>query len=671
MTDETERGEMLDGSSGVGRSDSGPGIRTALGPLVVASVYGFLLWAGWRRTADPLVDFGREAYTAWRLSAGDLLYRDLSSLFGPLAPYADAAGMALFGSSLGVLFAINAALIAVATVLIYLFVTRVARRATAVLASAVFLAVFAFGYAGAPNFDFLASYSRAAVWGVVAAVAAVVCFDRWLARVPGEERRAFWLFSAGVCVGLTLLTKPEISVAAAGTGFVAVALGTWRSPVEASDGAAGNPSSGGGATLVAVGGAALPLLVTFVGFGVTGSAALGVDAALAAFRPLLSADPASMPFYRQLAGLEQPWMRAKEILGATGWVGGTLFALGLVDRLLIRLGGWSRRLGRIAALAGVAVAVMAAGSLYALVFEIVPRATPLLLLSALAWCATRLSRGRRVGHPGGSARSNPAERTSRSAEKVVHRGRTRALSIWLVFSLLLLVKLGLRPRFLHYGFYLGVPAGVALTVVLVEIVPAWIGRRTGSGALVRLAGVGLLLLTLGVHGAFSVAQARGKDVRVAGGGDVLWGEGNLAVAVDRILERIEETTAPDATLVVVPEGASLNYWTRRENPTRHVSFMPPELAIYGSDRMIRALERGRPDFVVLWKRPLPDYGGGRYGDAPATGADIVDFVREGYTCVERIPVHGWRFDLELLERRDRLSGPRGPANLRCREPSDG
>ena len=49
-------------------------------------VFAALLWWSWRRWPDPLVDFGRELYVPWRINAGQVLYRDLASLFGPLSP---------------------------------------------------------------------------------------------------------------------------------------------------------------------------------------------------------------------------------------------------------------------------------------------------------------------------------------------------------------------------------------------------------------------------------------------------------------------------------------------------------------------------------------------------------------------------------------------------------
>ena len=39
----------------------------------------------WRTWPDVFIDFGREAYVAWRLSEGDVLHRDIVYVSGPLS----------------------------------------------------------------------------------------------------------------------------------------------------------------------------------------------------------------------------------------------------------------------------------------------------------------------------------------------------------------------------------------------------------------------------------------------------------------------------------------------------------------------------------------------------------------------------------------------------------
>src|SRR5207244_2348842 len=78
-----------------------------LGPLVLLGL-GAALFVWTRDTwPDVVVDFGRELYVPWRLSAGAVLYRDIAWFNGPFSAYANALLFRLAGPSLQVLVAVN------------------------------------------------------------------------------------------------------------------------------------------------------------------------------------------------------------------------------------------------------------------------------------------------------------------------------------------------------------------------------------------------------------------------------------------------------------------------------------------------------------------------------------------------------------------------------------
>lgn len=596
--------------------------RLPAGPLasvsVLAALYLVLLGTNWRRGVRPLIDFGREVYTAWRLSAGDLLYRDVASLFGPLAPYVDATAFAVFGGpSLSVMFAVNALLIAVATGIVYTFLFRTSGHMEAFFGALTFLGVFAFGPYGSGNYTFLAPYSRAAVWGVVLGMASVACLERWLARRGGRGSA----LAAGLLAGATLLTKPEVALAVVGTAFLAPAT-AWWARID------GWKRVRRGATWLLVGIAA-PAAAAFSAFWIVDSASLGLEALVAPFRPVFSGSPLSMAFYQSWLGLSDPVARLSEIVGAALALGAGLLAVGFLERALPATSGGRSLLVQLLILLSTGFAVVLLGLSDEALVRAVPRATPVLLLAGLVWSV----------------------RTLRRSEVDGDRRRVAALSVWLVFSLLLFLKLGLRPRFHHYGFYLAAPGAVALAVVLGKLAPRWVGRLAGSGRFARRAGLGLLAALALASTALNVRSDLHSDrVRLGSGGDAVWAEGDGTRWVEKTLEHVKASTPPEGTLAVLPEGASLNYWSRRVNPTPFVSFMPPELAYYGPDRMLRALKTSPPDAVVLWNRDLEEYGADRFGASPATGSTVLRFVRRHYTSVATIPASGEQIVFEVLTR---------------------
>jgi len=128
---------------------------------------------------------------------------------------------------------------------------------------------------------------------------------------------------------------------------------------------------------------------------------------------------------------------------------------------------------------------------------------------------------------------------------------------------------------------------------------------------------------------------------------------------ERVLERVEALIPKNATFVAIPEGVMLNYLSRRRNPTPYLSFFPPEMAVWGEDNALAALEARRPDFVLVVERSILEYGGGRYGERAEFGAAIMEWVNENYAPIEAVrqpPPADKSFGVTFMARRDAAPG---------------
>jgi hypothetical protein len=111
----------------------------------------------------------------------------------------------------------------------------------------------------------------------------------------------------------------------------------------------------------------------------------------------------------------------------------------------------------------------------------------------------------------------------------------------------------------------------------------------------------------------------------------------------------------DSTLLVMPEGAGINYWLRKENPTPYNLFLPTEIDAFGEASMLGALRERPPDFVLLTHRLEGEFGVGTFGEDPRNGRRLMSWVRENYRRVERIgaePFSGRGFGVVILRRAD-------------------
>src|SRR5688500_18130463 len=100
---------------------------------ILVALAGVVMCAwSWGKWPDPVIDFGREVYVPWRLSEGEVLYRDIVSYFnGPLSPYAHALLFKLFGVGLRTLVIFNLILIALLATMLYRLIAQVSDDLTA------------------------------------------------------------------------------------------------------------------------------------------------------------------------------------------------------------------------------------------------------------------------------------------------------------------------------------------------------------------------------------------------------------------------------------------------------------------------------------------------------------------------------------------------------------
>src|SRR5262245_37697668 len=132
-------------------------IRRLVGPLLIALTGAAMALWTWDSCPDAIVDFGREVYVPWRLSEGEVLYRDINYFNGPFSPYFNAGVFKLFGASLRTLKLTNLLIIALAAALLYHVIAQVSDRIAATSAAILFMILSGFAHLiKIGNFSFFA-----------------------------------------------------------------------------------------------------------------------------------------------------------------------------------------------------------------------------------------------------------------------------------------------------------------------------------------------------------------------------------------------------------------------------------------------------------------------------------------------------------------------------------
>jgi hypothetical protein len=189
-----------------------------------------MLAASWQRWTQPLIDHGREMNLPTRILAGERIYNDVQVLYGPFAPHFNALLYQIFGIHLSVLKAAGA----VCAILILLMIYRLARALMSEWESFLVAGLTLVACALKSTANYIQPYAYAALYGLVFALGSLVATVSYVKRrsesrlqaeslrnLPSEGRTPN-LVLAGSLAGLSLISKPEIALAALAAGFTAL-----------------------------------------------------------------------------------------------------------------------------------------------------------------------------------------------------------------------------------------------------------------------------------------------------------------------------------------------------------------------------------------------------------------------------------------------------------------
>ncbi len=577
---------------------------------------GLLAGALWTRGrgVDELVDFGRELYVAWRISEGDRLYLDLRYEYGAVSPHLNGLVFWLFGPGIRVLEAFNLLVLGLATAGWHRLLWLLGGPLCAFVGSGALLALFAFGhFEERMIFHHLAPYSHSPVHGLALGAGTLLAVHRHLQH-GGRGTSAL----LGALVGLAFVMKPEVALAlgaAAAVGLLGrVALDGSRSLVEITP------------ALMA---ATAVIVAVALGLATRLPAAQVPDALLAAWRPLL--DPVHMAnhfasFSRHVLGLDDPG----------GSIGISLVACAVWAVILGPAWLLARRLpdtDRTRFVGGGLAFVIIAGlgiqaSLGWESHQWAPWGAP-----PLVFCAFML---------GGSLLRLRARPASDDAT------RTLTVIALCLLAFGFLSRTGIRPRFVDYGFVAGVPAFAVTVLALLHALPRRLARNGNAAGLFRGAALGLVAFLVVGHLDLSRRTLETRRHPVGSGLDRIFAAERGPVIAEA-LALIEREVPEGAPLLVVPEGAMLNYLSRRPSATPHLSFIPPMLAWFGEEAVVQEVEAQPPFHVLFIDRETGEFGPPRFGHDYAV--ELAEALRRGRRVVGGVgpePLTGAGFGVRLL-----------------------
>ncbi|OGP70971.1 MAG: hypothetical protein A2Z73_00460 [Deltaproteobacteria bacterium RBG_13_60_28] len=580
------------------------------GPVCIALIFCALTVWTWRKWPDLLVDFGRELYVPWRIVGGDTLYKDIAYLNGPLSPYLNALCFKLFGVSLTTLILTNLLFLAIFTGLLFILLKGMAGQWTAVMGSLVFLTVFGFAQLKLiGNYNYISPYSHELTHGLLLSASIIYLLLAYLRR-----RQPAFLLLAGLMYGAVFLGKGEVFLAvtlAAVSGFWLIFLGSK-----------GEPNQQFGILLFALGSMAMPLcFLIFLAVQMPLAEALRGIGGI--WLNLMHTQVANLQFYRKIMGIDHPLENILRIIKEFSQVA---FLAGMLVAVDLAWKGIRKPFNLLAAAVG------------GLIFLLWIREQPMpwllkeraLTLVALGGVATAmwLIVQRRHDPP-----------------QIL---RLAPLLLWSALALGLLGKMILNPRVSHYGFALAMPAVLLLVVILCWLIPYILGNIKPLGRIYQVTLSILIIFDVVFFLNISHYCYSRKNMEIGKGGDRFITYGRefdpKGYQVEQLLQKIQEDIPAASHIAVLPEGVMVNYLTRRRSSLRFITFMPPELIIYGEGAILGAFKKQPPDFVVLMDKDTAEYGTDFFGASAAYGKKIMDWINNNYAPIWLAPADFSRDD---------------------------
>jgi len=589
------------------------------GPSLIVIVFCMLALWSWRKWPDLLVDFGQQLYIPWQLASGKLLYKDIIILHGPFSQYFNAFWFKLFGPSLTVLIFVNLAILAGITIVLYQSVRRFADSLTATTVCLVLLTLFGFSqYVRVGNYNYVTPYTQETTHGVALTAAMILALSHYLTR-GGRVAGAL----SGLCLGLALLTKVEVAVAAVTVVVIGFAMAYFVGPRSAA------PKRDGFVLFCAM------ALAPTVGFYLYFLFHLPAEQALHAIGQgffIPSGEVSKNVFFMRILGLDNPGDNLSRMLKM--FVAVVIFVL-FAATADVACRSFTKNTRLAAIVLGLVFLLALYLGFHLLPWLDIPRALPLTTSLALAVFVVLL-----VKHP----------------RRMEWWPALLPMVLWTTFALGLLSKMVLNVHIYHYGFYLAMPATLVLVICLTYWIPEVLRRTWGCGVVFRTLALAILAAASLYYLNRSHKLYQLKDFAVGTGGDTIFTYGpklqTAGLVTSQTLRWIAEKTSPEATFVGLPEGIMLNYLSRRTTTSSYVNFTVGETIVFGEKRFFDSLKARPPDYVILVDKDTSEFGIGPFGADLRYGQQIMDWVNRHYTPVALLgdePLQGRDFGIKILK----------------------
>ncbi|MEW6130927.1 MAG: hypothetical protein AB1757_28105 [Acidobacteriota bacterium] len=541
-----------------------------------------------------------------RIAEGQMLYSDIRHIYGPFSPYLNALLFKIFSPSLNVLYTSG---IITALIIIFLsyWLSRQIMSRIAALASTLAI-MWLCGFKQAGNYFLPYSYGalHACALGLISLFFLVNAVKTTAPTKESEKhqsiltRRFFsnhlvWLFLAGVFAGFTLLAKTEMGIAAVATGIIAGGILNYPNLNK---------------SLKSIACFFFPALLIISGVYGFFIAQVGWQVVSNEnFIFFQHVPPELVYFNRRMSGLDKPLDSIISIIGSLLRLAFLAVAIVIVSQLI------TYKKDKQSASANIPLAD--AGQvqiiyLWGLLFLSITVIFTLSFTGIMQW-----DNGPYLAMPilliGSMVIIIKGYLKEISARGFAHQ-HTLIVILFSGYALISLSRVILRVRSGGaYSSYLLPVSVILFTYILAYQLPGLI-KNPKTRIIARNITIALILSDAILTSFLLAYRYRQKNTYpiITERGTIV-AVNDLGIAFDKAIEYINRESDENDYVAVMPEGTSLNFFTRRANPLREEITTPGFLDAEGEERTIKRLAETQTKLILIANRATSEFGPIRFG----------------------------------------------------------
>jgi hypothetical protein len=567
---------------------------------IISAAFLYLLRSTWMRWGDLIIDTSRELYLPVQILEGKILYRDIYYEYGPFPPYFMAAVYNIFGIHINSLIGAGIAITASMCFFIYKVSRFFLERTISCLVVLNFLFVFAFGNYQPGNegiFNFILPYSSASTFFILFVIIALFFFLKFISR---GRKKYLWLWS--IFSVLNCFVRPDMFSAVWFAFFAALLVFTLKQ------------RAGFKLLWYPFGTILAAALGYFLFFAVTGGFDGFKESVINTVRFWTSG---KYIFAIKMAGLDNIPGNILMIFKSLFLYCWVIFLLGLGS---IGITSFFRKEKNSLFPAAAGISLI----LFAFLFSCLH-----MNISVQYRCLSLLL-------PLGALLFFIASLRYDFHDQRFKKNIARFVLFSIALSLILRIFFLTVPY--SFAFFILDAGLICFYIIFYDLVKDFLTAKVKSFSrrIFLFIFCCYFLFLMMPYWAVSYANYSARKEKISTGrGTIYWGDPGGTKMFRETVAYLKENTPANAKVVVVPEGASINFFSGRRNHLKYSYFTPVAIWTIGEEKIIASFKAAPADYIVLIFRPTREAGAGSASFGIDYARKLYAWIRANYKLIKQ------------------------------------